>query len=257
MTSKNEEDGSINSQVRLIGFHAVFEALRSASATQGDLYLATRNSKARDLAALAGKQGVTVHYVERRELVEVGGEDARHAVLVTRHAGVGAPRHIQEYLARGPSSDAVVLILDHIEDPHNLGAILRSADQFGAELVVTPSRRSAPSTQTVASASAGASAYVPVLRQSNIPQVLDQLKDNGFWVYGADTAGVPAPAADLSGRVALALGSEGRGLSRLVAERCDQLVAIPTQGHVDSLNVSVSAGILLFEIRRQQGFAGI
>jgi 23S rRNA (guanosine2251-2'-O)-methyltransferase len=99
--------------------------------------------------------------------------------------------------------------------------------------------------------------YVPLLRQSNLAQALDQLKGEGFWVYGADAEGIPAPAADFSGRVALVLGSEGRGLSRLVAERCDQLVAIPVQGHVDSLNVSVSAGILLFEIRRQQRFADI
>ncbi|MFP4483661.1 MAG: 23S rRNA (guanosine(2251)-2'-O)-methyltransferase RlmB [Spirochaetota bacterium] len=236
----------------LTGFHAVFEAIRGGAVKAGTLYLASRNAKARDLEALARERGIAVEHVDKDELARRGGEDARHAVLVASEMPETAFSSLEEYLATTPGEDALVVVLDHIEDPHNLGAILRSADQFGVDVVIAPSRRSAPSTRVVASASAGASTYVPLLRHANLAQALKRLKDGGFWVYGADAGGAPAPAVDLRGRVALVLGSEGRGLSRLVAERCDRLVSVPTEGHVDSLNVSVSAGILLYETRRQQ-----
>lgn len=245
------------SETVLTGFHAVFEALRGGAVKNGTLLLSSRNAKARDLEALARERGIVVEHVEKDEILRRGGDEARHAVLVTSEAPEAAFASLEEYLATNPATDALALVLDHIEDPHNLGAILRSADQFGVDVVVAPSRRSAPSTRAVASASAGASSYVPVIRHANLAQALKRLKDSGFWVYGADAAGSPAPALDLRGRVVLVLGSEGRGLSRLITDRCDQLVSIPTQGHVDSLNVSVSAGILLYETRRQQRFAAV
>lgn len=243
----------------LQGFHAIFEALRAGSIRDGDLYLSTRNAKARDLAALAKERGLNVHQVDRDELTRWGGAEARHAVLVSAGPVTQAPANLEEFLASAAASadDALVLVLDHIEDPHNLGAILRSADQFGVDLVVAPSRRSAPTSQVVASASAGAASYVPLLREANLPRVISRLRNEGFWVFGADAQGPVAPALDFAGRVALVMGSEGRGLSRLVTERCDQLVSIPTEGHVDSLNVSVAAGILLFEVRRQQRFSAV
>ena len=163
---------------------------------------------------------------------------------------------LRERLGRISSPTALILFLDEISDPHNLGAILRSADQFGAELVVLPTRRAARETQTVTKTSAGASLYVPVCSMPNLAAGLELAKEADFWVYGADLGGRRLDEVGIEGRVALVLGSEGGGLRRLVRERCDALVRIPSGGHVDSLNVSVAAGILMYEIRRQQRFPG-
>ena len=163
-------------------------------------------------------------------------------------------KDLRHLLSSLKTSTALVLVLDSITDPQNLGAILRSADQFATDMVVIPSRHSAQETQTVAKVSAGASAYVPLAVVPNIPSALELLKENGFWIFGADIEGETTDKLDLSGKVCLVLGSEGTGMRRLVRERCDLLARIPSSGHVDSFNVSVAAGILLFETRRQQGF---
>jgi 23S rRNA (guanosine2251-2'-O)-methyltransferase len=147
-----------------------------------------------------------------------------------------------------------VVILDGITDPHNLGAVLRSADQFGVDLVVLPERRSAHLGDTVSRTSAGADRWVRTAAATNVSRAIAALQERGFWVYGADVEGAPAHTIDLTGNVALVFGREGEGLHRLVRESCDQLLCIPTTGKIDSLNVSVSAGILLYEVRRQAGF---
>jgi 23S rRNA (guanosine2251-2'-O)-methyltransferase len=170
-------------------------------------------------------------------------------------AGGGAGS-LRERLASISSPMALILLLDEISDPHNLGAILRSADQFGAELAILPTRRAARQTQAVVKSSAGASLYVPLHSVTSLANALESVKEAGFWVYGADLGGRRLESVRFEGRVALVLGSEGSGLRRLVRERCDLLVRIPSGGRVDSLNVSVAAGILMYEIRRQQGFPG-
>jgi 23S rRNA (guanosine2251-2'-O)-methyltransferase len=147
----------------------------------------------------------------------------------------------------------MVLALDGITDVHNLGALMRSADLFNADAVIVPGHRSAKDSDVVAKISSGASAFVPLFEVTNLVRTLGRLKDAGFWIYGADTDGQPAPRTNLAGNTALVLGSEGRGISRLVRETCDALVCIPARGHVDSFNVSVAGGILMYEIRRQQG----
>ena len=142
-----------------------------------------------------------------------------------------------------------------------LGATLMishaSADQFGVDIVVIPSRRSAQENQTVSKVSSGASEYVPLAVVPNIASALEMLKESGFWIFGADAEGELTDGLDLKGKVCIVMGSEGAGLHRLVREKCDFLISIPASGHVDSFNVSVAAGILLFEARRQQGFPHI
>jgi 23S rRNA (guanosine2251-2'-O)-methyltransferase len=170
-------------------------------------------------------------------------------------AGEGAAS-LRERLASISSPTALILLLDEINDPRNLGAILRSADQFGVELVILPTRRAARQTQAVVLSSAGASLYVPLHSLPSLASGLESVKEAGFWVYGADLGGRRLDTVRFEGRVALVLGSEGSGLRRLVRERCDLLVRIPSGGRVDSLNVSVAAGILMHEIRRQQSFPG-
>jgi 23S rRNA (guanosine2251-2'-O)-methyltransferase len=145
------------------------------------------------------------------------------------------------------------VILDEITDPHNYGAILRSCDQFAVDLVVTRTRRIAKYAEIVSKTSAGADAWVPVAETANLTRALGSLKEAGFWIYGADMAGDAVWSRDLRGRTAIVLGSEGTGVGRLLKEQCDALVGIPSRGRIDSLNVSVAAGVLLYEVNRQRG----
>jgi 23S rRNA (guanosine2251-2'-O)-methyltransferase len=143
-----------------------------------------------------------------------------------------------------------VLILDGITDPHNLGAILRSCDQFAVDMVIIPERRSVQANETVIKISSGAAQYVPLAPVININREIDLLKDNGFWVYGADMNGDSSYETKYANRTVIIMGNEGSGISRLSREKCDFISSIPMTGHIDSLNVSVAAGILLYEVRR-------
>ena len=152
----------------------------------------------------------------------------------------------------GGTQNALVLILDEITDPHNYGAILRSCDQFAVDLVVSRRRRSAKNASVIAQTSAGAVNWVKSAEEGNLVRAVEMLKKNQFWVYGADMDGQKVYDLDLRGRVALIMGGEA-GLSRLLRENCDGIAAIPGKGRIDSLNVSVAAGILLYEVNRQRG----
>jgi 23S rRNA (guanosine2251-2'-O)-methyltransferase len=236
------------------GYRAIEEYLKRTR-VRGTLLLSRRDGRREALEALARGRGVPVRLVPPEELDRLaGGSRHRGAVLLLESPPPDRGRDLEGILAGLTGATALVLFLDEITDPHNLGAILRSADQFAAELVLAPARGSARSTATVSRVSAGASAHVPLLVVPNLVRVMERCQERGFWIYGADPSGEPLDRVDLKGRVGLVLGSEGRGLRRLVAERCDRLVAIPAAGAVQSFNVSVAAGILMYEIRRQQGF---
>ncbi|TVR02049.1 MAG: 23S rRNA (guanosine(2251)-2'-O)-methyltransferase RlmB [Spirochaetaceae bacterium] len=237
----------------MTGYHAICAAISSVGPqdAHATLYLHGQGSRGEQLERLARIHKVTVRRVDRREIDRIGGEKARGAVLVAALAGPSV-RTLTDAIASIREQQAIVLVLDHLSDPHNLGAILRSADQFGVDFVVLPSRRAAGKTDAVLRSSAGAAAVVSTVEVPNIAAALEALKKADFWIYGADMTGEPVDQQQLSGRVALVLGSEGEGLSRLVRDRCDTVVRIPTGGTVDSLNVSVSAGILLYEASRQQ-----
>ena len=147
------------------------------------------------------------------------------------------------------------MILDSITDPHNVGAILRSCDQFGTNLVVIPSHRSQSDfseNETIARSSAGAAAYVPVSVVTNLVRATQKLKDAGFWIYGADAGGESVQSLKFPKKTAIVMGSEGSGISKLLEDQCDSIVSIPTCGKIDSLNVSVAAGVLLYERFRQR-----
>ncbi len=257
------------------GFHAVEEMLRKSAG--GTLYLARSDPRARSIQELAHAAATRVTRVSSRELDRMCGTAGHQGVALrpdrpeavheegalapssSRGAAVAGPRPAPrpataEAIRALGGQRALVLLLDEITDPHNFGAILRTADQFAVDLVVTSQRKSARDSQTVLKTSAGASLHVPVAVVANLAQAMKVCKEEGFWVYGAALEGELPQEGQFDGRVALVLGSEGRGLRRLVRERCDALVRIPTAGHVDSLNVSVAAGVLLYEVRRQQGF---
>lgn len=237
----------------ITSLHGIEETLKDPP-SGAELLVGKKNARMDALVALARKGKVGVREASETELsLAAEGRDHRGAVLVLPAGRKTKETTLEDFLATFDSETGLVVLLDGVTDPQNYGAILRSADQFGVDLVLIPARRSASDTPAVSSASAGAVAWVPHAVVTNLTRALGQLKDKGFWIYGADMDGTPAPQAKLTGRVALVLGSEGKGLSRLVRDTCDVIVSIPTRGRIDSLNVSVSAGILLYEVRRQQG----
>jgi 23S rRNA (guanosine2251-2'-O)-methyltransferase len=243
----------------IIGFHAIEEGLKNAPGGSV-LYIAREMcSKAEVLENLARMNRKTiVRKVTGTELDRLAGSsNHRGALLVlgSRSKSSSASRQltVQEFCSNLKEDEgALVLILDGITDPHNLGAILRSADQFSVSLVIIPSRRSAQSNQTVVKVSSGAAHYVNQAVVTNLNREIEYLKNQGFWVYGAALGGESLHETTFPKRTVLVLGSEGRGISRLTEKLCDHIVAIPTSGNIDSLNVSVAAGIFLYEIRRQQ-----
>jgi len=246
---------------RITGYHAIEEALKQAPA--GSVLFLCRNSERRNerLESLAKAAGgkVIVRKIAKVELDRmVPDVDHRGAMLeiqeTSRERRMAVKAVTVKDFAKGlqEGQGAVVLMLDGITDVQNLGAIMRSADQFSVDLVVVPERRSAQADATVAGISSGASQYVPTATVVNLVREIEILKEHGFWVYGADMAGEALPSVVFPKRTVIVMGSEGDGLSQLVAKSCDHIVSIPTNGHIDSLNVSVAAGVLLYEARRQQ-----
>ncbi|MDR2784146.1 MAG: 23S rRNA (guanosine(2251)-2'-O)-methyltransferase RlmB [Treponema sp.] len=239
--------------VYLTGFHAIEENIKSGGAT-GPLLVAKANPRARKLLDLAKAHKVRVERAGAFDLDRLAPGNRGIALCI--HEG-SADKNIalKEFIAdinEENREDVLVAVLDEITDPHNYGAILRSCDQFGVDLVITRNRRVAKHADVISKTSAGASAWVPVAEVANLPRAVEDLKEAGFWIYGADMGGDAVYNKNLSGRAALILGSEGSGISRLLRDHCDALVAIPSQGRVDSLNVSVAAGVLFYEAQRQR-----
>ena len=240
----------------ITGFHGIEEMITSGK--EGTLYIAKKSERAEDLIRRCKKNGLSIKHVKREFLDKKCGKEKHRGFaflpLVQNLKGDKEKNNyesVKHFIkSRKPGEGSLVLILDGITDPHNLGAILRSSDQFGVDLVIIPSRRSAGENDTVARTSAGALEWVPLLVTSNLKRALDELKEADFWIYGADMGGTSAKDINLTGSTALVLGSEGSGMSRIVKESCDGIISIPMTGHVDSLNVSVAAGILLYEARR-------
>jgi 23S rRNA (guanosine2251-2'-O)-methyltransferase len=238
----------------LAGKHPVLEALRSGRPIH-KVWIAEGAAKHQTASVVqaAKEAGVPVQFVDRRRLDQT--------VPGVNHQGVAAQAAALEYAdvddifaaAERKGEPPLLILLDEIEDPHNLGSILRTADSAGAHGVIIPRRRSVGLTATVAKTSAGAVAYVPVARVANLAQTIDMLKERGVWVAGADaSAEQDVYASDLTGPIALVIGNENRGLGRLIREKCDFLVKLPMLGRIQSLNASVAAGVLLYEIVRQR-----
>jgi 23S rRNA (guanosine2251-2'-O)-methyltransferase len=237
----------------ITSLHGIDETLRDPPAG-AELLVSKKNLRTDGLVVLANQAQVGVRTTSDAELTKIAeGREHRGAVLVLPAGRKTRETTLEAFLETFDGDQGLVVLLDGVTDPQNYGAILRSADQFAADLVLIPARRSVSDTPAVFSASAGAAAWVPHAVVTNLTRALGQLKDKGFWIYGADMNGTAASQAKLTGRVALVLGSEGKGLSRLVRDTCDVVVSIPTRGRLDSLNVSVSAGVLMYEVRRQQG----
>jgi len=236
------------------GIHAVEEALR-AGVVRRVLLEAGFQSRPRlaALAVLAAEAGVPVSPLDQQTLEQSARSDRHQGAL----AEVRPFRYhtLSEVLAASASAGEppFLLVLDGVEDPHNLGAILRTADAAGVHGVIVPERRSAPVTPAVARASAGAVDHVRVAQVTNLTRTLQELKQTGVWIYGLDMdGGQDYDAPDYSGGVAVVAGAEGNGLGRLVREQCDVVVGIPLRGRVESLNVSVATSLALYAVRRSR-----
>ena len=242
--------------IHLSGFHAIEERIKSGRGC-GALLVAKPGPRAREIVALATERKITVTRVGTSDLDRLSG-DHRGILLevVDSVNDSNADISLEEFIAglgdEEGKQGVLAVILDEITDPHNYGAILRSCDQFGVDIVITRKRRIAKYAEVISKTSAGASSWVPVTETPNLVRAAEILKDNGFWIYGADMEGDAVWDKDLRGRTAIILGGEGTGISRILKENCDALVAIPSEGKIDSLNVSVAAGVLFYEVRRQQ-----
>ena len=248
---QREEHGG---ETLIEGRNAVAEALRAGTAID-KLYVARGGTDRtlRAIAAQAREQGVVVVEADHRKLDAMSVTQAHQGVIAVAAAKAYAAVEDILAVAADKGEKPLIVVCDELSDPHNLGAVIRTAECAGAHGVIIPKRRSAGLTAVVAKTSAGAVSYLPVARVANIPALLEDLKKQGLWVFGTAADGTTALYdADLKGPAAIVIGSEGDGMSRLTAEKCDFLVSIPMKGHISSLNASAAAAILLYEAVRQR-----
>ncbi len=262
----------------LSGFHAVEERVRAAQEDSGaaskmKIYFSKSGPRVKKILELAKAAGIQCEQTDNKALdqmaaslsetardhrgiiLEIQGQEKRASNLVDfdvwlERFKAAAGKQAQE----GGAKRTTVVILDSVTDPHNVGAVIRSADQFGAALVILPERRGAndvENNEIIARSSAGAASWVPVSVVTNLARAANLLKEAGFWIYGADAGGVQIQDGTFAKNSVLIMGSEGNGIARLLKEQCDTIVSIPTCGKIDSLNVSVAAGVLMYEIYRQ------
>ena len=233
----------------IAGRNPVMEAIRSGRSIESILVAkGERSGSVVAIIAKAKQKNIPVKDVDSKKL--------DFLAKGVNHQGIVAQCAVKEYsaledifaLAEERGESPFIFVLDKIEDPHNLGAIIRTAECAGAHGVIIPERRSAGLSYTVEKTSAGALEYMPVVRVKNISAVLQKLKDKGIWVYGADMDGEHYKKVNFDGAVALVIGNEGKGISPLVAKDCDVIVSLPMKGKINSLNASVAAGILMYEI---------
>ena len=241
---------------QLIGFHAITARLRQHPQSVRAIYVdaGRRDQRARELIERAAEAGVAVHAAEAERLHAMAGSDRQQGVVATVDDAL--PRRELEEILSGISEPPLLLVLDGVTDPHNLGACLRNADAFGAHALIVPKDRAVGVNATVAKAASGAADTVPFFSVTNLARTLGELKEHGIWIIGADKNGDENLFdAELSGPLAWVLGAEGTGMRRLTRERCDRIVSVPLSGSVSSLNVSVASGVCLYETRRQRAMA--
>lgn len=238
---------------KIIGRNPVMEAIRSGREIE-KIFVKKGGAEGSIISIIkkAKEKGIIVTEVDKQKLdaMSLGGN----------HQGIVALAAVCEYVSLQDILDAAkkkekapfIIICDKITDPHNLGSIIRTANCVGADGVVIPKRNSVGLNSVVAKTSAGAVEYTPVARVTNIARTIDELKDKGLWIAGADMEGSSMYKTDMKGAIGLVIGSEGEGISRLVRDKCDFLVSIPMYGDINSLNASVAAAVLMYEISRQR-----
>lgn len=237
----------------IAGRNPVSEAIRSGRSI--DKIMIAKGAKTGAIVGILAKakeKKIPVKEVDIKKLDFLSGGAVHQGIIAT--AAVKEYKTVDDIFALAESRNEApfIIILDEIEDPHNLGAIIRTAECAGAHGVIIPERRSATLNYTVGKVSAGAVEYLPVARVTNLVNCIDELRDRGLWIFGADMDGTDYTQCDFKGAVGLVIGNEGKGIGRLVSKHCDAIVSLPIRGHIDSLNASVAAGILMYQIAQQR-----
>lgn len=253
---KSDKINNDNKEMRndiVIGRNCVLEAIKSGRSIDSVL-IATggRNGSIVQITALCRKKDITVKEVSSSKLDEMSAGANHQGVIALCAAKDFSDIEDIFALAEQKGEPPFIIIADELNDPHNLGAIIRTAEAAGAHGIIIPKRRSVGLTFTVARAAAGALEYMPVVRVSNLANCIDSLKQRGIWVYAADMDGQMWCQSDLKGASALVVGSEGFGVGRLIKDKCDIILSLPMNGQINSLNASVAAGILMYEFARQR-----
>lgn len=249
MNRENNKNNSMSEEI-LYGRNAVTEAIKSGMPINKVLISSGEVSGSlKAIIALVKEKHIVYQFVDKNKLNDITGTKNHQGVVL--YTSPAEYCDIDDILQKAKEANEApfVIILDEIQDPHNFGAIIRTADAVGAHGIIIPKRRSVQLTGTVAKTSAGASAHVPIARVPNIPAAIDQLKEAGLWIAGTDLTGtVPFYKADFKGPIGIVIGSEGNGMGNLVTKKCDFIVTIPMKGEVSSLNASVAAGVVLYEV---------
>ncbi len=253
-TKMNENANEFVNETKIEGRNAVLEAFRSGKTVDKLFVLdGCKDGPVQTIVREARKKDTIINFVSKERL-DFLSETKKHQGVIAITAAYDYAE-VDDILKRAKekNEDPFIIILDGIEDPHNLGAIIRTAEQAGAHGIIIPKHRAVGLTGTVAKTSAGALNYMPVAKVTNIVNTMKELKDKGLWFVCADMGGTRMYDLDLKGPIGLVIGSEGEGVSRLVKENCDFVASIPMKGRIDSLNASVAMGILAYEIVRQRG----
>lgn len=250
---KKEIDTNNVNESKIEGRNTVLEAFRSGK-TIDKLYVldGCQDGPVKSITREARKHDTIINYVDKERLDQISDTGKHQGVIAISAAYEYA--EVEDILkaAEDKGEAPFVIILDGIEDPHNLGAIIRTANLAGAHGIIIPKRRAVGLTATVAKTSAGAINYTPVAKVTNINNTIKELKDRGMWFVCADMGGTPMYDLNLTGSIGLVIGNEGEGVSKLVKENCDYVASIPMKGNIDSLNASVATGVLAYEIVRQR-----
>ncbi len=256
MTGKHKKESGFGASTSLLmGRNPVIEALKSGRNIDKLVVLKDAGGSMTRILAMAREKNIMISYADRSTLDRMAKGGAHQGVVA--FVSDFEYCNVQDILdaAAEKSEEPFLVVLDGIEDPHNLGAIIRTADTVGAHGIIIPKRRAVMVTPAAEKSSAGASAYVKVARVSNIAQTLETLKKQGIWTVATDMDGNLYTKTDLKGPVAVVIGGEGSGISRLVKETCDFCVSIPMRGNVNSLNASNAAAVLMYEVLRQRGIS--
>ena len=241
---------------RFTGIHAVREALEAGSAFDRIVIAKGRqDSRIEEIVQLARERGISVRFEDRSQLDRLANSrDHQGVVAIAASREASTLEDILAHANNSKNQAGLIVLLDGVEDPHNLGAVIRTALAAGAHGVVIPERRAAGLTDTVARASAGAIAHLPIAKVTNLVRAMEELKEAGYWLVGLDEEGKKSyTQVDYTPPTGIVMGSEGKGLHELTRKRCDFVVSLPTSGPVKSLNVSVATGVVLFEALRQRG----
>ena len=247
-----EEKQNIENTNIISGRNPVIEALKNDREIEKLVISRDAEGSIQKIIGMAKEKKLPIHYVDKVALDRLTGGGVHQGIVAYISAYQYCDVDFILDAAKAKNEDPFIVILDGIEDPHNFGAIIRTADGAGAHGIIIPKRRAVGITDTVVKASAGAVEYIPVAKVSNIVQTIEKLKDMGVWIGACDMDGEEYEKVNLKGSFALVIGGEGQGIGRLVKEKCDYILSIPMSGRIASLNASNAAAVLMYEIRRQR-----